>query len=117
MDSEAYRLDIERKMLAIMQKQLESGEMSAQRAKQIAQYVVDSLRPGITIAEINAVVKYISQEFEEFSHLTVDSLNHYEDTVKEHTLEAVHKLLKEGKLTAADALLKKTLQEDLATAK
>jgi len=113
MSSEEYRLDVERKMLQIMQEKLDSGEMSAERAKEIAQYVVDSLKPGISIDEINKVVAYIAKEFEEFSHLTVDSLNAYEENVKTHALSDVHKLLSEGDLPSADTILKKTLQVDL----
>lgn len=113
MNSEEIRLEIERKILFIIEEQLRSGQMSAERAKKIAQYVISVLHPNISVYEIYAGMTNIGQRFKEFSQLAILSKNDLEENAKNQALPEIHKFLQEGNVNAADDLLKKTLHSDV----
>lgn len=114
MNSEEHRLEIERKILSIIEQQLKSGQMNAESAKEIAQYVISVLHSGISIDEIYKGVAKIGQQFTEFSQLAIFSKNDLEENEKIQTLSQVHKLLQEGNVNAASDLLKKQSHSDLS---
>jgi hypothetical protein len=113
MFSVEYRLEIERKILHIIEGQLRSGQMSAERAKDITQYVISVFQPNISTDAIYAGITKIGQRFPELSRLAIFSKNDLEESAKNQALPKIHQLLQEGNINAADALLKKALHTDV----
>ena len=113
MDSEEYRKDIERKILGIIKEQLQSGKMDAQRAQEIARYVLDALHPYMTLEEIHQALPALATHFLELSRAITPLINEREETVKSYVTQHVNTLIKEGKIEQAIDLIKKALNNKL----
>ncbi|MCX7928541.1 MAG: hypothetical protein N2558_02550 [Patescibacteria group bacterium] len=106
MDTEEYRKKIELKILEIMEQKLKDGKMNAQRAKEIAKYVLNTLRPYMNLSQIHAVVQEFDDRFPELVPVVLEVSRNYEEQIKEVVLRHASRLLKQGKLDEANCILK-----------
>lgn len=113
MDSEEYRKDIERKILGIIEEQLQSGRMDAKKAQEIARYVLDALHPHMTFDEIHQVLPALATHFLELSQTLTPFINEREEAVKSYVARHVNALIKEGKIEEAKNLITKALNNEL----
>lgn len=65
MDTEEYRKEIENKILVLMQNGLLTGNIQAARAKETARYVLDTLKPHMSLEEIYKKAEQFDQHFSE----------------------------------------------------
>lgn len=111
MQTDHYREQIEKNILDIIEKRLQSGEMTPERAKEIAKYVLDILHPHMTVEQIYATVQKFDHHFPELAQAALPVIGDYEDKMKKLIAEKAGKLIQQNKLDEADKLLKDALDE------
>lgn len=113
MDTEDYRKKIELEILEIIEQKLKAREMNAQRAKEVAQYVLATLHPHMDINQIHAVVQNFDDHFPELIPVVLQVSNDYEEQVKKVVTEHVGNLLKQNKVDEATDILKKAINKQV----
>ncbi len=106
MDSEEYRKKIEQDILDIIAQKLTTGEMNALRAREIAQFVLDALKPHITLEQIYQTMQNFDKHFPELVKVARSVGNDQKEMMKKIITDHVHKLLQENKLDEAISVLK-----------
>lgn len=109
MDKEEYRKKIEKEVLEIMEQRLIDGEMNAERARDIAKFILNALHPHMDIDEIYKVVQTFDDYFPELVAVVLPVANEYEEKVRDIVAAHVNKLIKEKKIGEANVLLKKAI--------
>ncbi len=107
MDPEEYRLDIERKILKIIEEKLINGQMDASRAREIARYILNVLPPPMTLDEIYKIAPTLDDHFSELAAVVIPISNEYNEKVKQIVVGHVKKLMDSGKIPEALDILKK----------
>lgn len=113
MDTEKYRKKIELEILEIIEQKLKARQMNAQRAREIAQYVLSALHLHMDINQIHAVVQNFDDHFPELIPVVLQISNDYEKQVKKAVTEHVRNLLKQNKVDEATAILKKAINKQV----
>lgn len=113
MDTEEYRKKIELEVLEIIEQKLKARQMDAERAREIARYVLQALHPRMDINQIYAVVQNFDDHFPELIPIVIKVSNDYEEKVKKVVGEHVGNLLKQNKIIEASKLLKKALNKQV----
>lgn len=113
MDTEEYRKKIEQEVLDIIEQKLKDRQMSAERAREIARYVLQALHPRMDMNQIHAVVQNFDDYFPELIPIVIKVSNDYEEKVKKVVGEHVGNLLKQNKITEASTLLNKALNKQV----
>lgn len=113
MDTEEYRKKIELEVLKIIEQKLKARQMNAERAREIARYVLQALHPRMDINQIHAVVQNFDDHFPELIPIVIKVSNDYEEKVKEVVGEHVGNLLKQNKIAEASKLLNKALNKQV----
>lgn len=106
MDPEEYRKKIEQDILDIIEQKLKSGDMSVERAREIARFVLDKLHPPLTLEQIYQIAPSLDDHFTELAKAILPVVQEHDDKVKAIVAEHAEKLIKSGKLEDALALLK-----------
>lgn len=117
MDSEEYRKKIEEEILKIIEEKLKAGQMNADRAREIARYILDTLKPQMTFDQIYSVVQNFDDHFPELVAVVTPVVNHYEDTVKKIVSEHAGKLIQQGKVVEATNLMQKAINKQVRLGK
>lgn len=113
MDTEEYRKKIELKILQIIEDKLKAHQMNAERAREIAKYILASLHPHMDINQIHEIVKRFDKHFPELVPVVLQVSNDYEEIIKKAVTEHVGKLLKQNKITEATDLLQKAAKQEV----
>ena len=106
MDAEEYRNKLERDILIIIEGKLKNGEMDAERAKEIAQMVLDKLHPPLTLEQIYAVAPSLDDHFAELTRAVLPVIKEHQDKVKEVVSKHAVDLIASGRFEEAHAILK-----------
>jgi len=109
MNTEQYRKKIEKEILKIMEQRLIAGELDAQRAREIAKFILESLHPYMTIDEIYKAVQSFDDHFQELVAVVLPVANEHEDKIRQIVTSHVNKLIKDKKVNEANVLLKKAI--------
>lgn len=117
MDSEEYRKKIERDILEIIESKLRTGQMNAERAREIARFVLESFRPHMTLDEIYKVAPTLDKHFKELIPVVLQVATDYEQKVKQIVIEHVDNLIKNGKIEESVSLLKNALNKKINVVK
>ena len=113
MDNEDYRKKIELEILQIIEGKLKSRQMDAVRAREIARYILSSLRPNLGLNQIYKIVQNFDDHFSELIPIVLEVSNDYDERVKKAVVEHVGILLKQGKIEVANILLKKATNKEI----
>lgn len=113
MDSEEYRKKIERDILLIMEEKLKSGQMDAERARDIARMVLDKLHPPLTLEQIYKIVPTLDDQFTELSKVVLPVIREHDDRIRTIVSEQAHKFIQMGKIDEALSVLEKATGENL----
>ncbi len=113
MNAEDYRKKIELEILAIIEQKLINKQMSADRAKEIARFVLNSLHPHMDINKIYSTVQNFDKNFPELIPIVIKVSQDYENQIKQIVAEHASFLLKQNKVNEASDLLKKALNKEL----
>ncbi|KKP69635.1 hypothetical protein A2X44_03715 [candidate division CPR3 bacterium GWF2_35_18] len=95
---EDYRLQIEEEILNIIEEKLVNRDMKAETAQNIANLVLDTLHPHMTIEEIKRVVNDYDQYFQELTDLVVLINWDDQDGSNQKVRQKVQFLINTGKL-------------------
>lgn len=106
MDTEEYRKKIEEEILKIMEDRLIVQKMDANRAIEMARYILSTLHPHMTLEQIHDVSKNFDKHFSELVPVMLEVQRDYDEKVKEAVTRHVSRLLKENRIAEAHELLK-----------
>lgn len=113
MDTEEYRKKIENDILTIMKARLEAGKMSPERAGEIASYVLENLKPHMSLDDIYAKVRSFDDHFPELLPAVLLVVQDYEEKIKKIVSEHLEVLIKQNKIDEASTVVKKALDMNL----
>lgn len=113
MDEDAYKKEIERQVLDIIEQQLQSGQMDANRAREIARFVLEALEPHMDFNEMLKTVQTFDDHFPELAVVVGPVIKEYEDKIRQLVLQRVDILLKEKKIHEANQLLTDALDKKI----
>lgn len=113
MNPEEYRKKIQKEILQIIKEKLESGEMKAGRAREIAKMVLEKLKPGITLEEIYHIVPTLDDKFPELASVVFSVLEEYQQKVENPLKQHISNLIKSGRFSQATQLIDKTIKKQL----
>jgi hypothetical protein len=113
MDTEEYRKKIELEILEIIEEKLKARQMSAQRAKEVAQHVLSTLHPHMDINQIHAVVQNFDDNFPELVPVVLEVSRDYDEKIKNAVVNHVGTLLKQGKIDEANTILKQATSKQI----
>jgi hypothetical protein len=113
MDQTGYQKQIELEILKIIEDQLNSGQMDASHAQEIAQYVLQNLPENMTLNQIYKLVPKLSEQFSELNNATAPVIKEYEEKAKNIALPQIREMLQQGNFTAATQIVKQTLNREL----
>jgi len=115
-DTEEYRKKIEEEVLEIIEAKLIEGEMNAQRAREIARYVLESLHPHMNLDGIYKAVQTFDDHFGELVAVVVPVANEYENHIRKVVTTHVSQLIKEKKINEANKLLSHAIDKKIKVA-
>jgi HD superfamily phosphohydrolase len=104
---------IELEILKIIEDSLKARQMNADRAREIAKYILSSLHPHMTLNQIQDVVQNFDDHFSELVPIVLEVSRDYEEKVKNAVANHVGTLLKQGKIEEANVLLKKAANKEV----
>ncbi|MCX6726440.1 MAG: hypothetical protein NTY75_01340 [Candidatus Shapirobacteria bacterium] len=113
MDNEEYRKKIELEILQIIEDGLKAHQMDANRARELARYILSSLHPHMTLNQIHDVVQNFDDHFSELVPVVLEVSRDYDEKVKNAVVNHVGILLKQGKIEEANVLLKKAANKEV----
>lgn len=100
---------LQAQIVEIITSKLESGEMTEDRAKQIAKHVLDALPEGINYQQLMEIVPKLDDHFQEIGAAVIPIMMEYEQKMKTIIGERITALLKSNKLDEALDLTKKAI--------
>ena len=104
-DPEKLRVQLERQIVNLIKKRLENEKMTVERAKKIAQMVLDRLHPGMSYNQLMKVIPTLDDDFTELAGMILPIMLEHERKLKEIVDKHVIKLIREGKIEEAQSLL------------
>ena len=113
MDTEEYRKKIELEILEIIEQKLKAKQMNAQRAKEVAQYILSTLHPHMDINQIHTVVQDFDDHFPELVPVVLEVSRDYDERIKKAVVDHVGTLLKQGKIDEANTILKQATNKQI----
>ncbi len=113
MDLEEYRKKIEEGIIKILEDRLVQQKMDITRAGELAKYILDTLRPHMTLQQIYDVSRQFNDHFPELGPVAAEIQHDYDEQIKIAVTDQVATLIKQGKLTEATSLLKKANHQEI----
>ena len=113
MDTENYRKQIQEEILKIIEEKLKSRQMSAERAREIARYILNSLHPHMDMDQIHLAVQQFDDHFPELIPIVIKVSNDYEEQVKKIVGDYAGRLMKQGKIAEATDIIQKAMNKQV----
>ncbi len=101
---------VQTSIVDVITRGLEEGTITEDRAKQIAQMVLEKLPEDITYEELIRVIPKLDDEFKELSAAVVPIMLDYEARIKKVVNQKLTILLKQGKFDEAMKISQKALE-------
>ncbi|MBW7953753.1 MAG: hypothetical protein QY330_02780 [Candidatus Dojkabacteria bacterium] len=108
--ADQLRERVQQSILEIISKQVEGGEMTEQRATDIAKLVLEKLPKGIDYQRLIEVIPTLDDHFEELSRAVVPIMIEYEQKLKQAVEDKVKKLIENGQIDEALDLTNKAIE-------
>jgi len=102
-----YRKKIQHKVLLLIKKKLQNKEIDANRAKEIAQYVLETLSDKMTNEEMYRYVKEYDKQFPELIEIVFLAVKEHSETLRQIIAREVGKLIAQHDYQKANDLLRK----------
>lgn len=106
--AEKFRRYIETEALDIIRQLIEKG-CDAEKIQKMAKKVLDLIRPGMSIEELYRNAVKLDDEFSELGPVVIKVMREYEERYEKKSIGEVSSLIKSGKYTEAQDLVKKIL--------
>ncbi|MFQ5493195.1 MAG: hypothetical protein ACE5DX_03490 [Candidatus Dojkabacteria bacterium] len=104
------REKVQNKIVSLISSKMEKGEMTEERAKQIAQLVLQKLPEGISYERLIEVIPTLDDHFEELTIAVVPIMVEYEQKMQAAVDDRIKKLIDAGKLDAVLDVTKKAIE-------
>ena len=106
MDAEEKRKKLEQDILDIMEKKLQDGDMDIDRARAIAQMVLEKLHPPLTLEQLYEIAPTLDDHFKELSQAVLPIIREHDNKIRQVVSMHAENLIREGKLDEAYANLR-----------
>lgn len=103
---------VQKSIVDIITKGLEEGTISEDRAKEIANHVLQMLPENIDYPRLMEVIPKLDDSFTELTAAVVPVMREYEQKMRSVVNEKITKLLAEGKLDEALNLTKQAIETE-----
>jgi hypothetical protein len=113
MTPDDLRQQIELTIVEFIKKALGAGTMTEERAQQISQVVLDTVKPGMGFDELYKAIPRLDDTCQEISPVILPYLKQYEENVNKKALEEISNLIKMGEYDAATSLGKKVVNQEV----
>lgn len=113
MSPDEIRERIEADIVDLIKQKVEAEEMTEDRAQQLAQIVLEKLKPGMSLEELYRALPHLDDQFTEISHILVPYLRDYEDGVAKPAIAQVSNLIKSGRYKEAQELADRVIKQDV----
>ncbi|HLD24353.1 MAG TPA: hypothetical protein VJB96_00330 [Patescibacteria group bacterium] len=113
MSPDEIREHIEASIVDLIKQKVEAEEMSEDRAQQLAQIVLEKLKPGMSLEDLYKALPNLDDQFSEISHIIVPYLRDYEQGVAKPAVEQVSHLIKAGRYSEAQDLADRVIKQNV----
>ncbi|MDO8451296.1 MAG: hypothetical protein Q7S76_00320 [bacterium] len=113
MTPDDFRQEVELKIVEVLRKHLESGQMTEDRAQEISERVLAVLQPGMSLEELYRAIPKLDDSAPELSGLILPILRGYEENINQKAMQTVRELIKEGKYDAATTLATRAIDQKI----
>ena len=109
-DTGKVRNVVMQNIVDLIKEKVSHDEMNDERAKKIADLVLQKLPTNISYEHLMKVIPTLDDQFRELGEVVVPIMVEYEKKIKEEVGKLVSKLIKEGKLDEARKVIQTTLE-------
>jgi L-lactate utilization protein LutC len=109
---EEIKNHIQAQIVDLITRKLQSGEMEKERAKQIAQMILEKLSGQMSSEELIQVVPKLDDQFEELGQVIVPMMVEYEKTFKEQINQKIDSHLQEKNFDEVLRLAKEAIEKE-----
>lgn len=113
MSPDDIREQIEATIVDLIKAKVEAEEMTEERAQQLAQMILDKLKPGMSMEELYKALPHLDDTFTEISHVIIPYLRDYEQGVTQKAAIEVQQLISRGQYKEAQTLADKVIKQDV----
>ena len=113
MTPDELRQQIELRVVELIKSRLAAGSLTEDRAQQISQFVLDTLRPGMSFEELYRAIPRLDDSFPELSPVILPILEDYEKNVNQKAMVAVRDLIRQGQFDAAAKLGEQAVKQEV----
>ncbi len=113
MSPDEIRERIEAQVVDVIKQKVENEEMTEERAQQLAQRVLELLKPGMSLEELYKVLPKLDDNFSEVSPIIVPYLRDYEQGVTKKAAVQVRDLIVSGHYKEAQDLANRVIKQDV----
>ena len=113
MSPDEIRERIEAQVVDIIKLKVENEEMTEERAQQLAQRVLELLKPGMSLEELYKALPKLDDNFSEASPIIVPYLRDYEEGVTKKAAVQVRDLIISGHYKEAQDLANRVIKQDV----
>ncbi len=108
--AEELRFKVQDEIVKVITERVEHGEMTQERAKKIAQLILDKLPEEISYEKLIKVIPTLDDHFQELSTVVVPIMTEYEEKMKKVVNAKVASLMKDGKFDAVLDVTNKAIE-------
>lgn len=113
MSPDDIREQIEADIVDLIKVKVEAEEMTEERAQQLAQLVLEKLKPGMSLEELYKTLPHLDDQFNEISHIVVPYLRQYEEGVTKPAIAQVSQLIQSGHYKEAQDLADRVIKQNV----
>lgn len=103
---------LQAKVVELITKKLESGEMSPERAKEIAALVLDKMPEHVTQEELLEIIPKLDDEFDELAAVVVPVMLEYEKQMRAEINQQLDQYLQNKNFDQVLELTKKAIEQE-----
>ena len=111
LDKKDLREKIQAQVVEIISRGLEEGSINEDRARAIAQLIIESLPEGLSEQQLIEVIPKLDNEFRELSEVVLPIVIEYETKLKSAASRKVIDLANVKKFSEATALARRAIEE------
>ncbi len=112
MSPDDVRQNIELKVVEMLKQRVEEGTITEERSQQVAQRVLELLRPEMSMEELMKAIPTLDDNATELSIIILPYLRQYEEMVRRKATRQVAELIKVGQYDAATKLSKQVIAQE-----
>jgi len=113
MSPDDIRERIEAQVVDVIKQKVENEEMTEERAQELAQRVLEILKPNMSLEDLYKALPMLDDNFSEVSPIIIPYLRDYEDGVTKKAAFQVRDLIKSGRYKEAQDLADRVIKQDV----